>query len=55
MSWDVFIWFAAASVILWALGAVQAWIGKRSSAIINYGLGILVFFSFILAFFEYEV
>lgn len=49
MSWDVFIWFAAAAVILWALGAVQAWIGKRSSAIINYGLGILVFFSFILA------
>ncbi len=49
MSWDSFIYFAAAAVILWALGAAQAWFGKRTSAIINYSLGILVFFSFILA------
>ena len=49
MSWDSFIWFAAAAVILWALGAVQAWAGRRSSAIINYCLGLSVFFSYILA------
>lgn len=49
MSWDVFIWFAAAAVILWAVGAVYAWAGKRVSALINYSLGILVFFSYILA------
>ena len=49
MSWDAFIYFAAAAVILWATGAVCAWAGKRSSALINYGLGILVFFSFILS------
>lgn len=49
MSWDVFIYFAAAAVILWAVGAIFAWAGKRSSAIINYSLGILVFFSFILS------
>ena len=49
MSWDVFIWFAAAAVILWTVGAACAWAGKRSSAIINYSLGITVFFAFILA------
>ena len=49
MIWEAFIWFAAAAVILWAVGAAFAWVGKRSSALINYGLGILVFFSYILA------
>ena len=49
MIWEAFIWFAAAAVILWAVGAALAWVGKRSSALINYGLGILVFFSYILA------
>ena len=49
MSWDSFIWFAAAAVILWVLGAAQAWSGRRSSAIINYCLGLSVFFSYILA------
>ena len=49
MIWEAFIWFAAAAVILWAVGAALAWVGKRSSALINYGLGILVFFSFILS------
>ncbi|MBO6247476.1 MAG: cytochrome C assembly protein, partial [Bacteroidales bacterium] len=49
MSWDVFIWFAAAAMILWTVGAACAWAGKRSSAIINYSLGIAVFFAFILA------
>ena len=49
MIWEAFIWFAAAAVILWAVGAALAWVGKRSSALINYGLGVLVFFSYILA------
>ena len=50
MSWDYFIWFAAAAVLLWAVGSVIAWTGRnRSAAIASYCLGILVFFSFIVA------
>ena len=50
MSWDYFIWFAAAAVLLWAVGSVIAWTGKnRVAAIVSYCLGLLVFFSFIIA------
>ena len=50
MSWDSFIWFAAVSVILWAVGSILAWTGnKRTAAMSIYGLGIAVFFAFILA------
>lgn len=50
MSWDSFIWFAAAAVILWAVGSAFAWTGRgRKAAIAIYGLGLLVFFSFILS------
>lgn len=50
MSWDAFIWFAAVAVILWAAGAVLAWTGKkRTAAVTVYGLGIVVFLSFIVA------
>ena len=49
MSWDSFIWFAAAAVILWAVGSALAWTGKnRKPAIAAYCLGLLVFFTFIL-------
>ena len=49
MSWDSFIWFAAAAVILWAVGSALAWTGKnRKTAIATYCLGLLVFFTFIL-------
>ena len=44
MSWDSFIWFAAAAVILWAVGAALAWTGRnRKAAALVYGLGLLVF------------
>ena len=50
MSWDAFIWFAAAAVILWAAGSALAWTGnRRSLATAFYGLGLAVFFAFILA------
>ena len=48
MTWDSFIYFALAALLLWAGGAVCAWFGKRTAA---YGLtiaGLLVFFAFIL-------
>lgn len=49
MSWDLFIWFAAAAVLCWLVGSVFAWRGSRKAASAAYGLGILVFFAFILA------
>ena len=50
MSWDSFIWFSLAAVILWAAGSAFAWTGrKRLAAMSLYGLGLLVFLSFIVA------
>ena len=48
MSWDLFIWFAAAAVLCWAAGAFFAWKGKRPLTTGLTVLGLLVFFSFIL-------
>lgn len=48
MTWDSFIYFALAALLLWAGGAVCAWLGKKGGA---YGFtigGLLVFFAFIL-------
>ena len=50
MSWDSFILFAAVALVFWAVGSVLAWTGKdRKAAMVFYGLGILVFFSFIVS------
>ena len=50
MSWDSFIWFALAALVCWAAGAALAWKeGKRKIAASAYGLGILIFFAFIVA------
>ena len=48
MSWDLFIWFAAAAVILWVLGAFFAWKERRGLTLGLTLAGILVFFAFIL-------
>ena len=48
MSWSLFPYFAIASVVLWAIGAVSAWLNKVRGA---YGFtlgGIVLFFVFIL-------
>lgn len=47
MSWESFIWFAIPSVILWALGAREAFKGKQRMACSLTLVGLLVFGSFI--------
>ena len=49
MSWDLFIWFALAALILWALGSFFAWKDKKTMAFIFTFAGIAVFFAFILS------
>ena len=60
MSWDLFIYFAVVAVLLWTIGAYAAWRDNRewkmfhiSYRVLAYAAtiaGLLVFFSFILAF-----
>lgn len=49
ITWDYFIYFAIAAVLLWATGAWAAWRNKTSIAYTTTVLGLLVFFSFILS------
>ena len=49
MIWEYFIWFAAVSALLWITGSVLAWRNRRSSALVSYIAGTLVFFSFMIA------
>ena len=49
MSWEHFIYFAIASVLLWTVGAWAAWRKKTTIAYTATVLGLLTFFSFILA------
>ena len=48
MIWNFFIIFAVVSVILWAVGAWGAWRNQRTLAFVTTGLGLAVFFSYIL-------
>ena len=60
MSWDSFIYFAMAAVLLWAIGAYAAWRDNRPLPVFNLSYrwlayaatlaGLLVFFSFIILF-----
>ena len=50
MSWEQFVYFAVASVLLWVFGAYAAWRDKGTLAYTSTVLGLLVFFSFILSF-----
>ena len=49
MSWEHFFYFAIASVLLWTVGAWAAWRKKTTIAYTATVLGLLTFFSFILA------
>lgn len=48
MIWSYFIIFAVVSVVLWAIGAWAAWRNRRIIAFGTTGLGLVVFFSYIL-------
>ena len=60
MSWDSFIYFSMAAVLLWAIGAYAAWRDNRPLPVFNLSYrwlayaatlaGLLVFFSFIILF-----
>ena len=49
ITWEQFIYFAIASVLLWAVGAYAAWRNKTGIAYTTTVLGLLVFFAFILS------
>ena len=49
MSWDCFIYFAIVSILCWGYGAYGAWKDKVKTAFAFTGLGLLVFFAFIIA------
>ena len=48
MSWDYFIYFAIAAVVLWAIGAFTAWKDKTTAAYAATIAGLAVFFAFIV-------
>ena len=48
MTWSYFIIFAIISVICWAVGAVASWKGKKTMAYALTGIGLAVFFTYIL-------
>ena len=48
ISWEQFIYFAIAAVLLWAVGAWAAWREKTTLAYTSTVIGLVVFFSFIL-------
>ena len=48
MIWSYFVIFAVLSVILWAIGAWAAWHNRRILAFGATGLGLAIFFAYIL-------
>ena len=49
MSWEQFIYFAIAAILLWIAGAWAAWKNKTKLAFVTTTLGLLVFLSFIIS------
>ena len=49
MTWEQFVYFAVASVLLWIVGAWAAWRHKTVLAYTTTVAGLVVFFSFILS------
>ena len=49
VSWEHLLYFAIASVLLWAVGAFAAWKNKTGVAYATTILGLLVFFSYIVS------
>ena len=50
VTWDDFAWFAAVAVVLWALGAVEAFRRHGRWAVASTAVGICVYAAFIVAF-----
>ncbi|MBR1755352.1 MAG: cytochrome c biogenesis protein CcsA [Bacteroidaceae bacterium] len=48
MTWEHFIYYAVAAVVLWCTGAWAAWRNHRRVAYATTGAGLAVFFTFIL-------
>ena len=48
ITWEQFIYFAIAAVLLWAVGAWAAWKDKTKAAYTSSVLGLVIFFSYIL-------
>ena len=48
MIWEYFIYFAIASIILWAVGAFMAWKDKPAAVYASTITGLAVFFTFIV-------
>ena len=49
MTWEQFVYFAIASVLLWIVGAWAAWKHQTVLAYTTTVAGLVVFFSFILS------
>ena len=48
MTWEQFIYFAIAAVLLWGVGAWAAWREKTAMAYTSTVIGLVVFFTYIL-------
>ena len=48
MIWDYFLYFAIGAVLLWMVGAYAAWRDRKWLAYTATGLGLLIFFCFIV-------
>ena len=48
MIWEYFIYFAIASIVLWAIGAFMAWTDKTAAVYASTLTGLAVFFTFIV-------
>ena len=48
MSWEHFVYFAVASVLLWIWGAWAAWKDNKKQTYYTTIAGLLIFFSFIV-------
>lgn len=49
MTWDHFLYFSLAALLLWAFGAFSAWKDRTRTAYLATAAGLLVFFAFILS------
>ena len=49
MTWNHFIYFALAALLLWFIGAYAAWRNKTRTAMVTTAAGLLVFFAYIVA------
>lgn len=46
--WNLFIFFALAAILFWALGAFFSWKGKKAVAVGATVAGLVIFLSYII-------